>query len=405
MHGYGRNIPLYYAFVALKDFMLWIPIWVVYLVNERGFSMTEITVADSIFFIGILVLEVPTGAIADHWGRSRSIALGALSLAVAVLIFAFADSFPILLVSFLTWSVASTLMSGADMALLYDTLKILGREAEYERIAGRGHAASWIGAGAATLVGAAVAGWWGSVSTIYIGAATLVAASTLAFAMKEPPHQAPEGQRTGYWRGIALAFRDAWATSEVRAAVLLGAGIWGGIGCIQYLVQPYLLDRGVEVGPVFGLLQVPTMAAGAVGALMAATFARRGAAAVIPIAGLAGIGSYLALAVAPALWGIGALYAVFFLEAIMAVVLSGYINRRITSERRATILSIVGMGHSVVMASFAPVMGWTTDSHGLTWAFTAGGLFIAAILLFLLPGYLRSAARAASLPEPAPAGG
>ena len=70
-------------------------------------------------------------------------------LGVAVLIFAFTQSFAVLLASFLLWSVASALMSGADMALLFDTLRAAGREAQYERLAGRGMACAWSGGGCA----------------------------------------------------------------------------------------------------------------------------------------------------------------------------------------------------------------------------------------------------------------
>lgn len=138
-----RNIRLLQVFWFLRDFQLWIPVWIVFLTTERGFSLTEITGAEGLYLVGIVVLEVPTGAVADRYGRSRSLALGAFCLGLAVLIFAFASSFAVLMVSFMLWSVAHTLMSGADMALLFDTLKLSHRESEYERFAGRGSALSW----------------------------------------------------------------------------------------------------------------------------------------------------------------------------------------------------------------------------------------------------------------------
>ncbi|MBK6563235.1 MFS transporter [Candidatus Amarobacter glycogenicus] len=107
----------------MRDFQLWIPAWIVFLTIERGFSLTQVTAAEGLYLIGVLILEVPTGAVADRYGRSKSMALGAAVLGGAVLIFAFTQSFAVLLASFLLWSVASALMSGADMALLFDTLK------------------------------------------------------------------------------------------------------------------------------------------------------------------------------------------------------------------------------------------------------------------------------------------
>ena len=59
----------------------------------------------------------------------------------------------------------------------------------------------------------------------------------------------------------------------------------------------------------------------------------------------------------------------------------GYVNRRIGSERRATILSIKGMVTSLVLAVLAPVIGFTTDNYGIDVAFATGGLLAAASLL------------------------
>ncbi|MFQ5381258.1 MAG: MFS transporter, partial [Dehalococcoidia bacterium] len=128
-----RNIRLFYLLRLLRYLQVWLPVWVVYLTVEQGFSLTQVTTADGLFFVAVTLLEVPTGAVADRWGRSVSLGLGALSLAVALLVFAFTTSYTILLASFMVWALAETLSSGADLALLYDTLKALGREHEYER--------------------------------------------------------------------------------------------------------------------------------------------------------------------------------------------------------------------------------------------------------------------------------
>ena len=122
----SRNLRLLYAYWFLREFQLWIPVWIVFLTIDQGFSLTAVTAAEGLFLVGVVALEVPTGAVADKWGRSRSMALGAFFLGISVLIFAFTTSFAILLASFMLWSVAHTLMSGADMALLFDTLKLSG---------------------------------------------------------------------------------------------------------------------------------------------------------------------------------------------------------------------------------------------------------------------------------------
>ena len=77
-----------------------------------------------------VLAEVPTGAVADRLGRKASLALGVGCTAVAVLIFGLATSYEVVLVSYVAWAIGIAFFSGADQALLFESLKALGREDE-----------------------------------------------------------------------------------------------------------------------------------------------------------------------------------------------------------------------------------------------------------------------------------
>jgi MFS family permease len=217
-HGRAaRNVRLLYLYWFLRDFQLWIPVWIVFLTVQRGFSLTQVTVAEGLFLVGVLLLEVPTGAVADHWGRSRSLGLGVLFLGVSILIFAFTTTFGVLLASFMLWSVASTLTSGADMALLYDTLKATGDEGSYERIAGRGHAYRWAGVGIATLLGGPVAAVTDIRFTIIVGAGTCLLTAFVAFSMWEPARHADDEQSTGSTM-CGRSRRPSWRSGATQSS-------------------------------------------------------------------------------------------------------------------------------------------------------------------------------------------
>ena len=382
-----RNLRLLYAYWFLREFQLWIPVWIVFLTIERGFSLTAVTIAEGLFLVGVVALEVPTGAVADRWGRSISMALGAFFLGVSVLIFAFTTSFAVLLASFMLWSVAHTLMSGADMALLFDTLKLAGREHEYEGIAGRGAALNWSGVGVATLLGGPVAALFDIRFTIFLGAATSVVAALVALALREPPHQRGERPAEPYLRSIRLAFEEVSATAGLRTVILLGGVTTAALGAVHYLVQPFLVDREIEVGVAFSMLQVPLFAAGMAGSLVAGRVASqagtRRALFGVPLAGAAGC---LAIAFAPGLGAYAPLLVVMFLGSMVHPIATGYVNRRVGSERRATVLSMQGMVYSLVMAVMAPAIGFSTDRWGLGVAFSVcAGLALAALAVFGRP--------------------
>ncbi len=380
----ARNLRLLQAFWFLREFQLWIPVWIVFLTEERGFSLTEVTGAEGLFLVGIVVLEVPTGAVADRYGRSLSMALGAFCYSLAVLTFAFANSFAVLMVSFMLWSVAHTLMSGADMALLFDTLKLGHRESEYERLAGRGGGLSWAGAGIATMLGGPVAAFVDTRFTIFFGAATCLVTAFVALALWEPPRNRDDGPHAPYFSTIGKAFHEMWSVPAVRAVVLLAGTATAALVAGNYLLQPYLLERGVPVGIRFSLLQVPVFFAGFLGSFFASRIGLRvGANKALIGLPLIGVGAYLALSATPGLSGYAALPLLVALGSVVQPIAGGFVNRRISSERRATVLSIQGMVHSLTLAALAPAVGLATDESGVGTAFFVGGVMtLTAVALF-----------------------
>lgn len=401
----GRNLRLLYAYWFLREFQLWIPVWIVFLTIEQGFSLTAVTVAEGLFLVGVVALEVPTGAVADRWGRSISMALGAFFLGVSVLIFAFTTSFAVLLASFMLWSVASTLMSGADMALLFDTLKLGGRESDYERIAGRGAALNWSGVGVATLLGGPVAALFDIRFTIFLGAATCLVTSLIALSLWEPPHPRGDKPADPYLRSIRLAFEEVSATGDLRAVILLAGVAMAALHGVQYLVQPFLVDRDIEVGVAFSLLQVPLFAAGMLGALLAARVAgQNGTRRALFVVPLIGAGGCVTLALTPGMGAYAAFPVVVLVGSMLHPLSTGYVNRRVGSERRATVLSMQGMVMSLVMAAMVPALGFATDTWGLGMAFTAcAGVALVALAVFVGP--LARAREAMEWPVAAPVAG
>jgi len=373
-----RNIRLFYVLRLLRYLQVWLPVWVVYLTVEQGFSLTQVTTADGLYFVGVTVLEVPTGAVADRWGRSVSVGLGALSLAVALLFFAFTTSYAILLASFMVWAVAEALYSGADLALLYDTLKALGREHEYERHAGRGEAALAAGSALGVLLGGPVAAVTSTQATILIGAGTTAMTAVLAFAMVEAPVHSAGSGGPAFLPGLKRALSFVRSHAAVRGMLIFGGVMGAGLGAQGYLLQPYLVANDVQIGWLFSVLQMPIQIGFIVGPLLAATLVvRLGEPRLLP--GLVGIGGLALLLV----WGTTGLAGIALLALVAAVemairpITTGYVNRRVPSEQRETILSMQSFSMSLVIAPLAPLVGATADSGGVR----AGYLLLAGVVI------------------------
>jgi len=133
----AHNVGHSYLYAFLMDLSLSAPIWVLYLRDERGFSLTQITLLEVPLFLLIVFAEVPTGAVADRFGRRISLMLASGILAISMFVYGIATSYPVILISNLAWGLAFTFRSGADVALLYDSLQQAGREEEFQRASGR----------------------------------------------------------------------------------------------------------------------------------------------------------------------------------------------------------------------------------------------------------------------------
>jgi MFS family permease len=111
------------------SFMVVIPIFVP-LVQGYGLSMAEVLQTQALFALTVALFEVPSGYIADLWGRKYAIQLGSLLNGFGFLSLIWAQSFADFLLYEFILGLGISLISGADLALLYDTETILQEQGE-----------------------------------------------------------------------------------------------------------------------------------------------------------------------------------------------------------------------------------------------------------------------------------
>ena len=132
-----RNVRLYYWFRLLDEPLFWGPILITFISRVSGMSLSDIYFMESICIIGLFLLEIPSGALADLIGRKKTIFFGSLFLLADIILFASASAPWMIWTANLIWVVGFSLISGAETSLLFDTLKFLGRENEFKKIEGR----------------------------------------------------------------------------------------------------------------------------------------------------------------------------------------------------------------------------------------------------------------------------
>ena len=384
---------------------------------DAGLNATAAFAANALFTAGMVLFEVPTGVVADTWGRRISYLLGSLTLAVSTILYWLAWQMH---APFWAWAVTSVLLglgftffSGATEAWLVDALKFTGFKGNLESVFAKGQ----IVAGSAMLSGSVLGGLvaqWTNLGVPYIlRGLALVVTFVIAFVYMRDWGFVPKPgkhplREMKHVLGSSVHF--GLGNPPVRW-MMLAAPFSFGVGIYAfYAMQPYLLElygdeqaysiAGLAAAIVAGAQIIGGMAAPRVRLL----FRRRTSAI---LAGLLIEGGLLALlGLTTAFWVAVGLLVLWGLTAAAALpIRMAYMNGLIPSEQRATVLSfdnLLGSSGGVVIQ---PALGKVAD----VWSYSTSYLVAAGIHLLGVP-FVVLARRAHGVsdpvePEPAQQGG
>jgi predicted MFS family arabinose efflux permease len=401
---YARNIPIYYLFQFATGFLIWVPVWIIFLQDERGLSLTQVGLMEAVFWVSMMLFEVPTGAIADRWGRRTSLALGGFLFTCGTILFVLADGFAGLAISYVIMAISMTLYSGSGHALLFDTLRTLGRTREYEKHMGRSEALMTGALLAAALFGGPMAGLWSLETVFLIGAGTMAGAGFIALLLREPPrteaefgpdglHAAPisaadasaaNRSPQGLVSNVLDGFRIVLRQRPILWIIMLAGLVTVAYEMPNFFVQPFLRSHGLSPsgglldGVTWSALIVPGFAAMSAGSLLAAPFvARVGERRAIPILMIGGAFLFVPMLLFDHVSIIAPIAILGGIHAAIRPIATGYINRRIRSDQRATVLSIFELMMAAQMAVIVPAISATADSIDFRFAY---GLSLGVVL-------------------------
>lgn len=126
-----RNIKIYYLLNLLEGFMFTIPVW--YSFQKLYISIEQISILYAITNILVVLFEMPTGAFADLLGRKTSMFIGWLISSFSLIAIGLSTEYWQFIIAFVFNSLGVSLVSGANYALLYDSLKEIKREKEFSK--------------------------------------------------------------------------------------------------------------------------------------------------------------------------------------------------------------------------------------------------------------------------------
>ena len=360
---------------------------------DAGLSATAAFTANALFTAGMVLFEVPTGVVADTWGRRASYLLGSVTLAVSTVLYwlAWQAEAP-----FWAWAVTSVLLglgftffSGATEAWLVDALKFTGFKGNLESVFAKGQIVGGVAMLSGSVLGGLVAQWTNlGVPYLLRGLALLVTFVVAFLYMRDwgfvpKPGKHPVREMGQVVRG---SVRYGLGNRPVRW-MMLAAPFTFGVGIYAfYAMQPYLLELyGDEqaysiAGLAAAIIAGAQIAGGMVAPQVRRLFRNRTSAL---LAGLViEVGLLTLLGLATAFWVAVGLLVLWGLTAAASLpIRQAYINGLIPSEQRATVLSfdnLLGSSGGVVIQ---PALGKAAD----VWSYSTSYLVGAAFQLMAVP--------------------
>lgn len=330
--------------------------WVA-LLAARGFSTVEIGFAESIFHVASLIFEVPSGALADVFGRKKAMIYSNVVCLISSMLMILSKSFLGVAITMIFSALSYNLASGSREALAYDSLKGAGIEAEYDKFASNDLVIYEISTSLGTLL-VGVALMLGYRKAYLIDAVLAVLCVLLANTFYE---EKTELQRE---KGVAERFREVTAESvaflrenrRARIIILFNAAVGAVATLILFFLQAKLPQLGLPsiwLGPaLFGMGLGSAVGAKAIALFSKVRYRMVGMLSLCGV--LLAFGSIFTGAVLPILIGgfIGA-FSDSFIEVRSDVVL----NSMVPSNQRATLMSINSFTFSVVMMVLSPIFG------------------------------------------------
>jgi MFS family permease len=360
---------------------------------DAGLTNFQAFAANACFTAGMVLFEIPTGIVADRWGRRVSFLCGTLTLAAST-------AFYVLLWQlrspFSWWAIVSALLglgftffSGATEAWLVDALTATRFDGQLESVFARGQVVS----GAMMLSGSVAGGYLAELTNLgvpYVArAAILVGVFVLAFfAMHDIGFTPDRDERplTEMRQILGSSVEHGLKVPAVRAIMLAGM-FSGGVGIyVFYALQPYLLDLwgNQRAYGIAGLVAAIGAGAQIIGGLLTPrvrrAFRRRTSAllilqvlSVLMLAVIGLIGSFWVVVVAMTLSSLA--------ESASRPIRQAYLNGMIPSQQRATILSFDSLITSAGGIVAQPLLGKSAD----VWGYQASYLLSAAGTAIALP--------------------
>jgi MFS family permease len=374
-----KNIRYGYISAFLTSLIFVIPIWVAF--QRRVLSFSQMAFLVSLEYGAVVVLELPTGALADLIGRRKTIIIGWLLYGLANIYLGFASSFFIFLSGFMARAVGGALISGADTALMFDTLKELGRINFFPRYMSRAGLIYRTGLAIASFFGGYLYQVWIGLPHAMMGVFELLAVIFI-FLMIEPKIDTEKFSVRNYLKQARDGFKQILQSNYMRKLTVFYTAI-GGItwASLTYFNQTYVKSFGfteLQLGWLFSGLYLTSS--------LMILFVTENEKLLTRNRVYLGFPIIMMFAFLPGIWASKVFVSILILGTIFCgsgrfAILDKYANKEFLSKYRATAVSALNMLVGLFYIVLVSLGGRIQDAFGVKIVFTLLGVLTMFLVL------------------------
>lgn len=348
--------------------------------QARGMTVDKVIYCEIIYAAVVMLLEVPTGVVADRWSRKNMLVIGALFSCAEFAILIFAARFWHFAAAVSAGAVQKAFTSGSANALLYDSLQAAGEERHFEKVLGRLRLVRYGASLLAALLGSLAAVKIGLLSTYYVSLGSLLISLLVSLTLTEAPLLSDD--RTGDEKRGDLSAALAVLKDRPQLLAVLSTNILMAVSLtyVDEFWQLYVDMLGIPIalfGVILAVNSVSASWAGVKAHLLVGRFNISRAAWLVPAAA----GCFLLLLSAvntPA--AVVMLVPLYVLGGGMEPLAMGYLHHSIGSRQRATVESLQSLVQRLAMMLVGLLFGWVSQQ----WTVLAGFRLLAALNAFYL---------------------
>ncbi len=376
----SKNIVLLYSSTLIGGLLFFLPVLALYF-EKSLFSVTNVAIIFAVEAMAFAVFEMPTGAIADLFGRKKAI-ISANFIHLLSLVFLYIGESMVMFIFYaIINSFARSLMSGTDSAMIYDTLKDEKKEHYYKKVIGTYRALWPIGASIGSIIGGHLA----KISLSFPIAITVIPlaiATALTFFLKEPRYEKEDHKNV--FRHIINSLRII--INNKQLILLMGGGlILMAFGETIHLLGPLFFEFNEIPIELFGWITASIFGLSSVGHYFSHDLSEKignkrtlllsviGSPALLLLATLSGKYTAIILFIIPSL---------FF--GLRNPLIDHLLNVEVASSKRATIISTSNFLAQLGLAISAPMIGYFAEWYTINTAFKISALLMLTVPIIFL---------------------